>query len=148
MTVVGTSVEGPPGAGSEHIRRIRGDLLACDEVDAIVNAVNCVGVMGKGIALQFKCRWPTNFIEYASACKAGAVRPGKMLVHHLDGFLLPRYIVNFPTKAHWREPSRIEFVRDGLGAWSHRFRTCKSGRLLFLRSGVATAGSTGEMFGR
>ena len=115
MTAVGTSVEGPPGAGSEHIRRIRGDLLACDEVDAIVNAVNCVGVMGKGIALQFKCRWPTNFIEYASACKAGAVRPGKMLVHHLDGFLLPRYIVNFPTKAHWREPSRIEFVRDGLG---------------------------------
>ena len=63
MTVVGTSVEGPPGAGSGHIRRIRGDLLACDEVDAIVNAVNCVGVMGKGIALQFKRRWPTNFTE-------------------------------------------------------------------------------------
>ena len=115
MTAVGTSVEGPPGAGSEHIRRIRGDLLACNEVDAIVNAVNCVGVMGKGIALQFKRRWPTNFTEYASACKAGAVRPGKMLVHHLVGRLLPRYIVNFPTKAHWREPSRIEFVRDGLG---------------------------------
>ena len=53
------------------IKLIQGDLLEQDDVDAIVNAVNCVGVMGKGIALQFKHRWPANFTEYTAACKAG-----------------------------------------------------------------------------
>ena len=93
---------------------MQGDLLELDDVDAIVNAVNCVGVMGKGIALQFKNRWPGNFTRYATACKAGEVRPGRMFVYDVGEPAKLRYIINFPTKAHWREASKIEFIRDGL----------------------------------
>ena len=92
----------------------KGDLLR-QQVDAIVNTVNCVGVMGKGIALQFKLKWPENNKHYEKACKAGEVRPGKMLVHHLGALAgKPHYIINFPTKDHWRGKSKIEFIEDGL----------------------------------
>ncbi len=91
-----------------------GDLLKQNDVDAIVNTVNCVGVMGKGIALQFRNRWPENFRAYAAACAACEVRPGRMLVFDTGGLIKPNFIVNFPTKDHWRGKSRIEFIRDGL----------------------------------
>ena len=96
------------------IQLTTGDLLKQDDVDAIVNTVNCVGVMGKGIALQFKNKWPANFKAYAAACRAGLVRPGRMFVHDSGGLVKPHYLINFPTKDHWRSPSRIEFIRDGL----------------------------------
>lgn len=92
----------------------QGDLLRA-EADAIVNAVNCVGVMGKGIALQFKRKWPENFKAYKRACDAGEVRPGKVHVHELGKLAgRPHFIVNFPTKDHWRGDSKIEFVEEGL----------------------------------
>ncbi|MDQ8020680.1 MAG: macro domain-containing protein [Moraxellaceae bacterium] len=96
------------------IKRVQGDLLKQTDVDAIVNTVNCVGVMGKGIALQFKNKWPANFRAYEAACKAGEVRPGKMFVFDSGGLVKPNFIINFPTKDHWRGNSRIEFIRDGL----------------------------------
>lgn len=96
------------------IKLMRGDLLKQNDVDAIVNTVNCVGVMGKGIALQFKNKWPTNFHAYEAACKAGEVRPGRMFVHDAGGLVKPHFIINFPTKDHWRGKSHIEFIRDGL----------------------------------
>ena len=96
------------------IKLTQGDLLEQDDVDAIVNAVNCVGVMGKSIALQFKHRWPANFTEYAAACKAGRVRPGRMFIHVLGSLVQPKYIINFPTKDHWRQGSRIQFIEEGL----------------------------------
>ena len=96
------------------IKLTQGDLLKQDDVDAIVNAVNSVGVMGKGIALQFKHRWPANFTEYAAACKAGRVRPGRMFIHTLGSLVQPQYVINFPTKEHWREGSRIQFIEEGL----------------------------------
>lgn len=96
------------------IRFAEGNLLDA-RTEALVNTVNTVGVMGKGIALMFKDAYPANFRAYAAACKAGEIRTGQMFVterHDLvDG---PRWIVNFPTKQHWRSPSRIEWVRDGL----------------------------------
>lgn len=92
----------------------RGDLLKQDDVDAIVNTVNCVGVMGKGIALQFRNKWPENFHRYEAACKAKQVRPGRMFVFDSGGLVKPNFIINFPTKDHWRGKSRIEFIRDGL----------------------------------
>ena len=95
------------------IRIETGDLLS-QKVDAIVNTVNCVGVMGKGIALQFKRKWPKNFRAYETACKAGEVRPGKMFVFDAGGLLRPRFIINFPTKKHWRGKSEIEFIHTGL----------------------------------
>ena len=83
--------------------------------EALVNPVNCVGVMGKGLALQFKQRFPTNFASYAKACRAGDLVPGRM--HLFDtGSQLPRCIVNFPTKRHWRDASRLEDVAHGLAA--------------------------------
>ena len=95
------------------IELAQGNLLEAT-ADALVNTVNTVGVMGKGIALQFKKAFPENFRSYRAACNRGEVTPGKMFVFdrgRLDG---PRYVINFPTKRHWREPSRLEDVRTGL----------------------------------
>ncbi|MGW4115022.1 type II toxin-antitoxin system antitoxin DNA ADP-ribosyl glycohydrolase DarG [Actinosynnema sp. NPDC004786] len=91
----------------------QGDLLAAD-VDALVNTVNCVGVMGKGLALQFKNRYPENFDAYARACKKGEVQLGRMYVVELPSLVGPRYIVNFPTKGHWKAKSRLTDIKDGL----------------------------------
>ena len=90
-----------------------GNLLHAD-VDALVNTVNCVGVMGRGIALQFKHAYPGNFAAYARACKAAEVRPGRMFVYDTGALSGPRFIVNFPTKRHWKEKSRIEDIESGL----------------------------------
>jgi O-acetyl-ADP-ribose deacetylase (regulator of RNase III) len=90
-----------------------GDLLQ-QNVDAIVNTVNTVGVMGKGIALQFKQKWPENFKAYAKSCERGEVKPGRMFIYDAGGLLRPRYIINFPTKRHWREPSHLEDIDEGL----------------------------------
>lgn len=89
-----------------------GDILRSD-ADAVVNTVNCVGVMGRGIALQFKNAYPANFKAYAAACKRGEVQPGRMFVVE-TGQLSPRFIINFPTKRHWRGKSRMEDIEAGL----------------------------------
>ncbi len=96
------------------IRITHGDLLRQNDVDAIVNTVNCVGIMGKGIALQFKNKWPGNYHAYEDACKSKEVRVGQMFVFDSGGLVKPNYIINFPTKDHWRGKSRIEYIRDGL----------------------------------
>lgn len=90
-----------------------GNLLI-EDVDAIVNTVNCVGVMGRGIALQFKKKFPDNFKVYNSACKSKEVVPGKMFVFETGKFINPKFVVNFPTKRHWRGKSRIEDIESGL----------------------------------
>jgi O-acetyl-ADP-ribose deacetylase (regulator of RNase III) len=92
-----------------------GDIFA-EDVEALVNSVNCVGVMGRGIALQFKIRFPENFKAYARACKREEVRPGRMFVFETGQLTNPRYIINFPTKRHWRGKSRIEDIEAGLEA--------------------------------
>jgi O-acetyl-ADP-ribose deacetylase (regulator of RNase III) len=89
-----------------------GDLLQAD-AEAIVNTVNCVGVMGRGLALQFKQAYPENFRAYEAACRRGDLRPGRMLVFE-TGLANPRYIINFPTKRHWRDRSRMEDIDSGL----------------------------------
>jgi O-acetyl-ADP-ribose deacetylase (regulator of RNase III) len=92
-----------------------GDILK-DDVEAIVNTVNCVGIMGRGIALQFKNAWPENFKAYEAACKREEVQPGRMFVYEVGQLTTPRYIINFPTKRHWRGKSRIEDIESGLKA--------------------------------
>ena len=92
----------------------KGDIFS-EDVDALVNSVNCVGVMGRGIALQFKKKFPANFRAYKKACERGEVKPGKMFVFDADGLSAsPRFIINFPTKRHWRSKSRIEDIETGL----------------------------------
>lgn len=91
----------------------KGNLLDA-KAEALVNTVNTVGVMGKGIALMFKDRFQENYKYYQAACKAGEVTTGKMFVtqtNELDG---PRWIINFPTKQHWRSPSQLGWIKEGL----------------------------------
>lgn len=97
------------------IKLVQGDILNAD-VEAQVNTVNCVGVMGRGIALQFRKAYPANFKAYAAACEAGEVVPGRMFVFDTGELTNPRYIVNFPTKRHWRGKSRMEDIEAGLDA--------------------------------
>ena len=92
-----------------------GDILNAD-VEALVNTVNCVGIMGRGIALQFKNMFPENFDAYAGACAREEVQPGKMFIYPTGELTNPRFIVNFPTKRHWRGKSRIEDIESGLVA--------------------------------
>lgn len=91
-----------------------GNLLLAP-VEALVNTVNTVGIMGKGIALQFKQAYPQMFRAYENACKAGAVQLGKVHVYDLGGLVGgPRWIINFPTKGHWRASSRKVDIQTGL----------------------------------
>lgn len=92
-----------------------GDILQ-DEAEALVNTVNCVGVMGRGIALQFKHAYPENFQAYALACQQAQVQPGRLFVFETGQLTSPRFIVNFPTKRHWRAKSRMEDIEAGLEA--------------------------------
>lgn len=87
-----------------------------NNVEAIINTVNCVGVMGKGIALEFKKRYPINLINYEKSCKNKELKPGKMLTVINDSNISPKYIINFPTKLHWKNPSKIEYIAQGLDA--------------------------------
>lgn len=95
------------------IRFTQGNLLDAD-VQAVVNTVNTVGVMGKGIALMFKERFPENFTAYEAASKRGEVQVGHMFVTASVELSGPRWIINFPTKKHWRNPSKLEWVAQGL----------------------------------
>ncbi|MCA9222845.1 MAG: macro domain-containing protein, partial [Planctomycetales bacterium] len=93
----------------------RGDILTA-EAEALVNTVNCVGVMGRGIAAQFKKKFEENFKAYKKVCDAGKLRPGIMFVFDSETLLNPRYVINFPTKDHWRAKSKMEDIESGLEA--------------------------------
>jgi O-acetyl-ADP-ribose deacetylase (regulator of RNase III) len=97
------------------IRFTTGNVIDA-EAEALVNTVNCVGVMGRGVALQFKRAFPANFKAYFAACQRGEVQPGRMFVFDTGGMTSPRYIINFPTKRHWRGKSRVEDIESGLAA--------------------------------
>ena len=85
--------------------------------EALVNTVNTVGVMGKGIALQFKEAFPNNNKVYMDACKKKELVPGKLLAGWDENLQLGRkLIINFPTKVHWRYPSKYEYIEKGLVA--------------------------------
>lgn len=94
------------------IRYVDGNIFDEDEVDGIVNPVNCQGIMGKGLALAFKRNYPDNFRKYNKACKDGNVDIGSMFVTFDQGYY--PYIVNFPTKKSWRNKSKIDWIISGL----------------------------------
>lgn len=96
------------------LTEIKGNLFEAN-VETLVNAVNCVAVMGKGIALQFRQRFSEDYFkDYKAACKNGDLRIGKVHIYSLNSENDPRFIVNFPTKNHWRDKSRIEYIDSGL----------------------------------
>ena len=108
------------------IKFVSGDFFDY-KADIRVNTVNCVGVMGAGVALAFKQRYPRMFDEYAKECALKRLRPGKPHVWKNDDFFnsTPISIVNFPTKDHWRDPSKYEYIEEGL-VWLKRFLADKS----------------------
>jgi len=87
-----------------------------EDVEAMVNTVNCVGIMGRGIALQFKNAFPANFRAYELACRRKEMQPGSMFIFENQTLTNPRFIINFPTKRHWRGKSRMEDIEAGLNA--------------------------------
>lgn len=95
------------------IEYTKGNLLEAD-VEALVNAVNTVGVMGKGIALQFKHAFPEVFNAYEKACRAQEVKTGKMYIVPTNSMFNPKFVINFPTKKHWKEKSKMEYIDAGL----------------------------------
>ena len=99
-----------------------GDILTEDS-EALVNTVNCVGVMGRGVALQFKRRFPDNFKAYETECKQGRMKPGCVFVYDTGNMHPPRYIINFPTKRHWRGKSRMEDIESGLESLANSIRS-------------------------
>ncbi len=103
------------------IKLTQGNILKAD-AEALVNTVNCVGVMGKGIALQFKKAFPENFRAYEAACRHKEISPGRMFVFETGEIFNPRYIVNFPTKRHWRGRSRYEDIIAGTKALVEELR--------------------------
>lgn len=103
------------------IKFTTGDIFKTD-AEALVNSVNCVGVMGRGIAMQFKNMYPANFKSYETACKQKEVQPGRMFVFETGQLSNPKYIINFPTKRHWRGKSRIEDIESGLKALVQEIR--------------------------
>ena len=98
-----------------------GDITT-EDAEALVNTVNCVGFMGKGVALSFKRAFPDNFKAYAEACERKEVLPGRMLVFETGKPSNPRYIINFPTKRHWRAKSKMEDIDSGLSALTKEIR--------------------------
>lgn len=95
-----------------------GDIFA-EDVEALVAPVNCEGVMGRGLAEQFKKNFPKNSKEYERA----EIKPGSMFVFDTRGFFNPKYIINFPTKRDWRRKSRMEDIESGLASLEKEIRT-------------------------
>lgn len=92
---------------------VHGDLFD-SKAEALVNTVNTVGVMGKGLALDFKQRYPGNFELYKAACEIGLVAIGSVFITRPDDLVGPKWIVNFPTKEHWRHRSQLAWIQSGL----------------------------------
>lgn len=109
-----------------------GNILT-EDAEALVNTVNCIGIMGRGIALQFKKTFPENYKSYAAACKRNEVQPGRMFVSETGQLTNPRYIINFPTKRHWRGKAGWRISTPALSHWRKRFGRGTSGRLRFHR---------------
>ncbi len=97
------------------IELTHGDILDAD-AEALVNTVNCVGVMGRGIALQFRKAFPENYKAYEARCQRNELRPGTVIVYNLGRLENPLYVINFPTKKHWKGKSRLEYIESGLKA--------------------------------
>ncbi len=125
--------------GGGVIEYRQGDILD-EQVDALVNTVNCVGVMGRGIALQFKKAWPDNFAAYEAACQRSEVQPGRMFVFETCRLTPPRYIINFPTKRHWKGKSRMGDIESGLADLVDEIRRLRIGSIAIPPLGAGLGG--------
>lgn len=121
------------------IELLRGDILQAN-AEALVNTVNCVGVMGRGIALQFRKAFPENFMQYKAACDRNELHPGTMHVYDMGQMMNPRIIINFPTKRHWKGKSRMEDIEVGLRALVREVRKRRIGSVAIPPLGCGLGG--------
>jgi len=129
------------------IKETSGNLLRA-EAEALVNTVNTEGVMGKGIALQFKKAYPAMYDDYRKAAKAGEIHLGHVQVWPTGQMTGPKYVINFPTKGHWKSRSRLKDIEPDSSTWSKSSRSSASSRSPFHRWAAETAASSGGMSSR
>lgn len=120
-----------------------GDIFQ-DKAQTMVNTVNCVGVMGKGVALEFKRRYPKMYDEYVELCKQGQVRLGQPY-YYSD--LIGTSIINFPTKDHWKSPSRLSYIESGLKWFVENYRNLGIRSIAFPPLGCGNGGLSWENVG-
>lgn len=125
------------------IRVLIGDIFQSN-AQTLVNTVNCVGVMGKGVALEFKKRWPNMMQDYAELCKEKRVKPGEPYIY-TD--MLGTSIVNFPTKDHWRAASRLSDIEKGLSIFIESYKTWNVTSVAFPPLGCGNGGLEWEIVG-
>lgn len=117
------------------IKTAAGDIFK-SEAECIVNPVNCIGVMGKGLALKFKRKYNKMFIDYVMRCREGQVKTGQPYLYKAEG----RLILNFPTKLHWRDPSKLEYIEAGLKYFARNYRTWEITSIAFPKLGCGCGG--------
>jgi competence ComEA-like helix-hairpin-helix protein len=117
------------------VRYVKGDIFTSN-AQTLVNTVNCRGVMGKGLALQFKLRYPAMFRDYVASCRAGKVRIGKLHLYRAG----ERLILNFPTKDDWRQPSKLEYIEKGLKYFVDTYRKLGIKSVAFPQLGCQNGG--------
>ena len=117
------------------IKTVAGDIFK-SEAECIVNPVNCIGVMGKGLALKFKKKYNKMFIDYVMRCRKGQVKTGQPYLSKAED----RFILNFPTKQHWRDPSKLEYIEAGLKYFARNYRTWEITSIAFPKLGCGCGG--------
>jgi len=126
------------------IKVLIGDMFQSN-ADFLVNTVNCEGVMGKGVALEFKKKFPEMFKEYLTMCKSGEITPGKLTVH--GGMFDSKKVINFPTKKHWRSPTLVRDIESGLDFFLENYKKWGIEKVAFPPLGCGNGGLTWEVVG-
>ena len=114
-----------------NIIEIKGNIFN-SKCQTIVNTVNCVRVMGKGLALEFRYRYPEMFNDYVKKCKANLIKTGELTIWKQS----TPWIINFPTKNHWKNPSKIEYITDGLDFFANNYKRWDITSVAFPRLGT------------
>ena len=114
---------------------VKGDIFN-SQMETIVNPVNCVGVMGKGLALEYKRRYPALFLSYKSTCARKLIIPGRVYVSRQQD----KKVLLFPTKDHWKDPSKYEYIDSGLTYFAKNYKALKIRSCAFPRIGCGLGG--------
>ncbi len=117
------------------IEIVEGNIFESDS-QTIVNTVNCVGAMGKGIALEYKKRYPDMFLQYKNLCEKHLLKTGLLWLYKTPD----KWILNFPTKDHWRSPSKIEYLETGLDKFVKTYKEKEISSISFPLLGASNGG--------
>tara|TARA_Y100001970_G_C14184933_1_gene832027 strand:+ start:162 stop:854 length:693 start_codon:yes stop_codon:yes gene_type:complete len=122
------------------IKKIKGNIFNTN-CQTLVNTVNCIGVMGKGMALECKLRFPEMFIKYKDSCDKKLFKPGYLQIYKNS----KPWILNFPTKIHWKDPSKIEYLEKGLKKFQDEYLNKNISSIAFPLLGASLGGLSEEL---